>query len=157
MMSDYERERAVMDSYLANAQEATFRGFDDSVQKERFAGPMRSLLACVYRMGFESGWHSRGTSDARAQSHLTERDREAVENMHGHFSALLEVWEDRARPKAERHYQDGAMDLQAGYSRQWLNSIEAEWACALFKPSVPAGVGESQNGSRADVTRNGGV
>jgi hypothetical protein len=53
-----ERDRAVMDSCLANAQDATFRGFDASVQKEKFAGPLRSLFECVYRMGFESGWHA---------------------------------------------------------------------------------------------------
>lgn len=53
-----ETQRALMESYLANAQEATFRGFDDSVQKEKFAGPMRSLFVCLYRMGFEAGWHA---------------------------------------------------------------------------------------------------
>lgn len=55
-MSDYERERAVMDSYLVEAQEATMRGFDESVMADLLGSATKRLLERFYRMGFESGW-----------------------------------------------------------------------------------------------------
>jgi hypothetical protein len=68
------------------------------------------------------------------------RDAEGIKNLRDHLDALTSIWEDRSRPKGERHYQDGAMDLQAGYARQWLGSIEAEWvAQRIATLSAPAG------------------
>lgn len=49
---------ALMDSFLAAAQEETFAGFDDSVLKDVFAGPHRRVFEMVYRMGFQTGWRT---------------------------------------------------------------------------------------------------
>lgn len=55
------------------------------------------------------------------------RDAEGIKNLRDHMACIVAIWDDRQRPKGERHYQDGAMDLQVGYSREWLKSIEGEW------------------------------
>jgi hypothetical protein len=49
-----------------------------------------------------------------------------VQNLLDHLECITAIVEDRRRPTGERHYQDGALDLQAGYSREWLSSIEAQ-------------------------------
>jgi hypothetical protein len=51
--------RELMESYLVNAQDEVFKGFDNSVQKDIFTGPHRRLFEVVYRMGFECGWRIR--------------------------------------------------------------------------------------------------
>jgi hypothetical protein len=56
--------RELMESYLAQAHEATFDGFDKSVQREIFNGPHRRLFETVYRMGFECGWRIREEAPA---------------------------------------------------------------------------------------------
>ena len=56
-----------------------------------------------------------------------QRDADGIKNLRDHMACLVAIWDDRQRPKGERHYQDGAMDLQVGHARTWLKSIEGEW------------------------------
>lgn len=46
----------LMESFLAAAQDETFKAFDDSLLKEIFSGPHRRIFEMVYRIGFECGW-----------------------------------------------------------------------------------------------------
>src|SRR3954467_14235504 len=41
----------------------------------------------------------------------------AIKNLNDHLECLVAVLEDRSRPKDERHYQDGALDIQTRYAR----------------------------------------
>jgi hypothetical protein len=77
-------------------------------------------------------------------SRMSESLAESVQNLRDHLECLVAIVEDSSSHPDNRHYQVGALALQAVYAREWLSSIEAEdvrnaiAAARLPSPSVPA-------------------
>lgn len=55
----HQLPRELMESHLANAQEATMQGFSDSVLASAITPFVQRMMDTCYRMGFESGWRIR--------------------------------------------------------------------------------------------------